>query len=256
MPLVIGMQLSARTDAALRASSVIYASLIAGYSLQDAVNRARQALFVEEEDHASWYVPVLYINTSGPARIVSRRRGRRLRRSRCRVYQSSLWRAGSSLGRRSANHGHQLLSSLPSPHRQKSPADHSSAGSERRAAGCAKCPADPARPARLRRPAAASSLGDFVGDKFVRHEIASFLINRNRILVAAAPAGTGKTALVAQLVREHIDDDSPFLVYFCELSGAQPLASVLSRAGGTASGAARRQLRAAADCAWPARRRQ
>jgi CHAT domain len=68
VPLVIGMQLSVRITAATRASAVIYGALSAGHSVQDAVGRARQALYVEEDDQASWYVPVLYIRSheTGP----------------------------------------------------------------------------------------------------------------------------------------------------------------------------------------------
>jgi CHAT domain len=69
VPLVIGMQLTVRIPAATRASAVIYAALASGRSVQVAVNRARQALYVEEADQSSWYVPVLYIcsREAGPA---------------------------------------------------------------------------------------------------------------------------------------------------------------------------------------------
>lgn len=63
VPLVIGMQLTVRVTAATRASAVIYAALAAGRSVQAAVNRVRQALYIEEDDQSSWYVPVLYIRS-------------------------------------------------------------------------------------------------------------------------------------------------------------------------------------------------
>ncbi len=72
IPLVIGMQLTMRTQAATRASSIIYRALVEGQSVQDAVSLARQALYVEEDDQASWYVPVIYIRSrdTGPAYVL------------------------------------------------------------------------------------------------------------------------------------------------------------------------------------------
>ena len=69
IPLVIGMQFTTRVTAATRVSAVIYRALAAGSSVQEAVNQARQALYVEEDDQASWYLPALYIRSreTGPA---------------------------------------------------------------------------------------------------------------------------------------------------------------------------------------------
>jgi hypothetical protein len=63
VPIVVGMQTSVRVAAATRASGVMYRALVAGWSVQQAVGLARQALYVEENDRASWYVPVLYVRT-------------------------------------------------------------------------------------------------------------------------------------------------------------------------------------------------
>jgi hypothetical protein len=63
VPIVVGMQTSVRVAAATRASGVMYRALAAGWSVQQALSLARQALYVEENDRASWYVPVLYIRT-------------------------------------------------------------------------------------------------------------------------------------------------------------------------------------------------
>jgi hypothetical protein len=63
VPIVVGMQVSVRISAAIRASSVMYRALAAGWSIQQAISLARQALYVEENDRASWYVPTLYIRT-------------------------------------------------------------------------------------------------------------------------------------------------------------------------------------------------
>jgi hypothetical protein len=72
-PLVLGMQLTTRVEAATRASGILYRALAAGRSLQDAVGQARQALFVEERDRASWYLPTLYIRSRevGPAYLMA-----------------------------------------------------------------------------------------------------------------------------------------------------------------------------------------
>lgn len=61
--------------------------------------------------------------------------------------------------------------------------------------------------------------GDFVGRDFVRKDIADHLAVKNRMLVLVSPQGVGKTALAAQLIREHVDDPMPYLGYFCGLSG-------------------------------------
>jgi hypothetical protein len=73
VPLVLGMQLTTRVGAATRASGILYRALAAGRSLQDAVGQARQALFVEEHDRASWYLPALYIRSRevGPAYLLA-----------------------------------------------------------------------------------------------------------------------------------------------------------------------------------------
>lgn len=61
--------------------------------------------------------------------------------------------------------------------------------------------------------------GDFVGRAYVRDEIAKFLAVRNRMMVLVGSPGVGKTALAAQLVREHLADETPYLAHFCALSG-------------------------------------
>src|SRR4051812_10418464 len=66
------MQLTVRVAAATRFAGVVYRSLARGVSVQRAVSQARQALFVEESDGASWYVPTLTIRArdTGPLRLV------------------------------------------------------------------------------------------------------------------------------------------------------------------------------------------
>jgi hypothetical protein len=73
VPIVLGMQLTVRVSAATRASSVMYRALVAGWSVQRAVSLVRQALYVEESDRASWYVPVLYVRstTSDPVYLLA-----------------------------------------------------------------------------------------------------------------------------------------------------------------------------------------
>jgi hypothetical protein len=61
VPAVVAMQLTIRVTAATRFAEVVYRSLAQGSSLQRAVSLARQALFVEESDGASWYVPTVTI---------------------------------------------------------------------------------------------------------------------------------------------------------------------------------------------------
>jgi CHAT domain len=59
---VVGMQLTMGTSAAVCFSEVFYETLLnQGRSLQEAVAEGRQAIFVEEQEGASWYVPTLYI---------------------------------------------------------------------------------------------------------------------------------------------------------------------------------------------------
>lgn len=61
--LVIGMQLTVRSEAAAKISAVLYAELAAGRSVQAALGAARMALFTEEPDGASWYLPALYMRS-------------------------------------------------------------------------------------------------------------------------------------------------------------------------------------------------
>jgi hypothetical protein len=69
VPIVMGMQYAVRVRAATRASGVMYRALVAGWSVQQAVALARQALYVEEPDRASWYVPVLYVRSQETASV-------------------------------------------------------------------------------------------------------------------------------------------------------------------------------------------
>jgi hypothetical protein len=66
------MQVSCRIDAATRFAGIIYRALARGDSIQRAVDQARQALYVEEIDGASWYVPTLLIRSRaiGPLHLV------------------------------------------------------------------------------------------------------------------------------------------------------------------------------------------
>lgn len=61
VPAVVGMQLTIQAPAAARFAEVTYRALARGDSIQQAVSQARQALYVEESDGASWYVPTLTI---------------------------------------------------------------------------------------------------------------------------------------------------------------------------------------------------
>jgi CHAT domain-containing protein len=58
---VVAMQFTVSIEAANRFSAVLYNNLARGESLQTAVAKARQALYVEHKE--SWYVPVLYIRS-------------------------------------------------------------------------------------------------------------------------------------------------------------------------------------------------
>lgn len=59
---VVAMQLSVRISAATRFAEVFYSEALGRKrSLQDAVTTARNNLFSEEPDSASWFVPTLYI---------------------------------------------------------------------------------------------------------------------------------------------------------------------------------------------------
>jgi hypothetical protein len=73
VPLVLAMQCSLRITAALRLGRAVYEGLARGASVQAAVGDARRALFVEEPDGASWFVPALYVRSrdTGPAYLRS-----------------------------------------------------------------------------------------------------------------------------------------------------------------------------------------
>jgi hypothetical protein len=47
----------------------MYRALAAGWSVQQAASLVRQALYVEENDRASWYVPVLYVRAHDTAPV-------------------------------------------------------------------------------------------------------------------------------------------------------------------------------------------
>lgn len=70
VPVVVGMQLGVRLSAALHACQAIYQGVAAGLSVQIAVGRAREELYVAEVDRASWYVPALYLRTRSPGSVV------------------------------------------------------------------------------------------------------------------------------------------------------------------------------------------
>lgn len=63
---VVAMQLTVRLAAATRFAERLYTALARGESLQTAVSLGRQALYTEEADGASWYVPTLTIRSSKP----------------------------------------------------------------------------------------------------------------------------------------------------------------------------------------------
>ncbi|MEI8307318.1 MAG: CHAT domain-containing protein [Chloroflexales bacterium] len=68
VPIVLGMQFTVRAAAASRMAAVIYQALAEGRSVEEAVAFARRALYVEEPDRVSWYVPALYLRarSGGP----------------------------------------------------------------------------------------------------------------------------------------------------------------------------------------------
>jgi hypothetical protein len=72
IPAIVAMQLTVQADAGTRFAGVVYRNLARGASIQDAVNQARQALFVEDDEGISWYVPTLTIRArdTGPLRLV------------------------------------------------------------------------------------------------------------------------------------------------------------------------------------------
>jgi hypothetical protein len=66
----VAIQLTVRIEAASRFTQVFYdQALSKRRSLQQAVARARQILFTEASDGASWYVPTLYIRSNEPAPV-------------------------------------------------------------------------------------------------------------------------------------------------------------------------------------------
>jgi CHAT domain len=74
VPAVVAMQLTVRIDAATRFAGIAYRALAQGDSVQFAVSQARQALYTEASDGASWYVPTLTIRArdTGPLHLVVR----------------------------------------------------------------------------------------------------------------------------------------------------------------------------------------
>lgn len=68
VPLVVGMQLGISVSSALNTSAALYNALAEGHSVQAAVGRARDELYVAEPERHAWYVPVLYVRTreAGP----------------------------------------------------------------------------------------------------------------------------------------------------------------------------------------------
>ncbi len=68
VPVVLGMQLTVRIAAANRLVAIIYQALSEGRSVGAALALARRALYVEEAEQVSWYVPALYVRSrdSGP----------------------------------------------------------------------------------------------------------------------------------------------------------------------------------------------
>lgn len=72
VPAVLGMQLAVRATAATRAAAAVYGALAAGRTLDEGVAAARRALFVEERDGASWFVPALYLRGRAVAPVALR----------------------------------------------------------------------------------------------------------------------------------------------------------------------------------------
>src|SRR6266545_5074176 len=72
VPAVLAMQLTVRAESATRFAKIEYRSLARGESLQQAVNLARQALYFEEDEGGSWYVPTLMIRSrdTGPLYLI------------------------------------------------------------------------------------------------------------------------------------------------------------------------------------------
>jgi CHAT domain-containing protein len=78
VPAVVAMQLTVRADSARRFATVEYRSLARGETLQQAINLARQALFFEEDEGGSWYVPTLMIRArdTGPLYLINPTEGK------------------------------------------------------------------------------------------------------------------------------------------------------------------------------------
>ncbi|WP_129633410.1 CHAT domain-containing protein [Candidatus Oscillochloris fontis] len=68
-PLVVGMQLGVEISAALRSTAAIYHAIADGLSVQAAIGRAREELYVSDGQQHSWYVPVLYVGTREPGAV-------------------------------------------------------------------------------------------------------------------------------------------------------------------------------------------
>jgi hypothetical protein len=77
VPAVVAMQLTIRIPVATRFAGIVYRSLARGDSVQRAVSLARQALYVEERDGVSWYVPTVTIRArdTGPMYLVQPGKG-------------------------------------------------------------------------------------------------------------------------------------------------------------------------------------
>jgi hypothetical protein len=73
VPIVVAMQLTIRVEAANRAIAILYQQLAQRANVQTALARARQALYVEATDGASWYVPTLSIRArdEGPVYLIA-----------------------------------------------------------------------------------------------------------------------------------------------------------------------------------------
>ena len=69
VPLVLGMQLQLRTEAAYQLTGSFYRQLAQGQSAQKALYAARSQLYSTESDGASWFVPVLYIRSRDPGPV-------------------------------------------------------------------------------------------------------------------------------------------------------------------------------------------
>jgi DNA-binding NtrC family response regulator len=68
IPAVVAMQFTVPVTAANRFASRLYTTLANGETLQTAVAKARQALYMQHKE--SWYVPVVYIRSRDPKPVV------------------------------------------------------------------------------------------------------------------------------------------------------------------------------------------